>query len=146
MARIRPPSGRHTRAWLIVLLVCLALVGCDTPRRDEIPEPDPTHSEVLDTIAATDPGERLVLTASVTSVLAHRAFVVRDADLPQNGLLVLTTARTELQAPDLVSVDGTVRHFTFESFKAPFGLPDPIPFRPFEGRKVLVAATVQSLA
>ena len=146
MVRIRPPSGRHTRAWPVVLLVCLALVGCDTPRQEEIPEPGPTRGEVLDTIAATDTGERLVLTASVVSVLADRAFVVRDADLPRDGLLVLTTARTELGAPDLVSVDGTVRQFTFESFRVPFALPEPIPFRSFEGRKVLVAAKVQSLA
>ena len=130
----------------MVLAACLALTGCDLPWGNETPEPEPTRSAVLDTVAATEPGERLVLTAGVVTVLADRAFVVRDADLPENGLLVLTTARTDLGAPDLVSVDGTIRQFSFESFKVPFGLSDPLPFQLYEGRKALVADKVQSLA
>ncbi|MCA2219029.1 hypothetical protein [Jidongwangia harbinensis] len=130
----------------MVLAVCLALAGCDAPWRDEIPEPEPTRSAVLDTIAATDVGERLVLTASVATVLGDRAFVVRDVDLPDDGLLVLTTTSTGFRAPDLVSVEGTVRRFTFAGFKVPFGLSGPRPFQLFEGRKVLVAAKAQSLA
>lgn len=146
MARPSSQRRRRPRGWLVVLAVCLALPGCDLPWGNETPEPEPTRSAVLDTIAAAEPGERLVVTASVVTVLADRAFVVRDVDLPENGLLVLTTARTAFRAPDLVSVDGVVRQFSFESFKVPFGLSDPLPFQLFEGRKALVAARVQSLA
>jgi hypothetical protein len=44
---------------------------------------------VLETIATTRLGQRLTLTPSVDRLLETRAFVVRDVDLPPDGLLVL---------------------------------------------------------
>ena len=127
------------------MVMCLALAGCDVSADPE-PEPMPSRSAPLDTIAAAAEGERIVLTAGVTGVLSDRAFVVGDVDLPDEGLLVLTPAAVDVAAPDLVTVDGVLRKFTFPAFRVPFGLVQAGPYEPFEGRKVLVAADVRSLA
>ncbi|HJT95995.1 MAG TPA: hypothetical protein VJ777_29300, partial [Mycobacterium sp.] len=86
--------------------------------------------------------------AGVIAVLGDRAFVVGDVDLPDQGLLVLarTPKAADVRAPDLVTVDGVLRRFTFAAFCTPFGLAQAAPYEPFEGRKVLVATSLRSLA
>ena len=115
------------------------------PWDSEPPEPKPERSVTVNTIARLRPGDRHVVTAGVGAVLAERAVVVRDVDLPEQGLLVLTATATDLRAPVLVTVDGVIRLFTFDAFRVPFGLTDPAVYHPFEGRKVLVAGRVRSL-
>jgi hypothetical protein len=140
-----PASRRRIGAWF-VMVMCLTLTGCTLPWEHEPVEPKPSRTARLDTIAATAEGERLVVTASVGAVLGDRAFVVTDVDLPDQGLLVLTPAAVQLRAPDLVTVDGVVRRFTFPAFRVPFGLAEPLPYQPFEDRKAMVAADIRSYA
>lgn len=143
-----PALQLRARGWLIVVM-CLALAGCglSSDREPEpAPSPAPSRTVPLDTIAAAAEGERIVLTAGVIGVLGDRAFVVIDVDLPDQGLLVLTPEAVDVGAPDLVTVDGVLRRFTFPAFRVPFGLVQAGPYEPFEGRKVLVAADVRSLA
>jgi hypothetical protein len=104
--------------------------------------PRPSPSAAFDTIAASEVGSRLVVTASVVAAPPGRAFVVRDADMPEQGLLVL--GQTDVAASGLVTVEGTVDLFRFEVFSDRYELTDPAPYRRFEGRKVLVADTVRS--
>ena len=147
MVRKRMPASAllwRTKGWLVVLMV-LALAGC-SPTSD--PEPEPTRSRTapVDTIAAAAEGQRIVLTAGVIAVLGDRAFVVDDVDLPDQGLLVLAPEPADVRRPDLVTVDGVLRRFTFAAFCTPFGLAQAAPYEPFEGRKVLVATSLRSLA
>jgi hypothetical protein len=98
------------------------------------------------TVTATDLGERLNVTASVVAVLADRAFVVNDTGVTGHGLLVLTPTATDVSPPDVVAVDGTIRRFSFDGFRAPFELTQRSAYQPFEGHKVLVAAEIRALA
>ena len=104
-----------------------------------------SHGARLNTVAAADLGKRLNVTAIVEAVLAERAFVVRDPDLA-HGLLVLAPIASDISPADVVAVEGTVRRFAFDEFRVPFDLTELAPYQPYEGRKVLVAAAVRSLA
>lgn len=140
-----PPPRRRDRPLrtCLTVLLCTVLTGCGLPWDSAPPEPKPERSTTLNTIARLQPGDHHVVTASVGSVLEERAFVVLDVDLPEQGLLVLTATATDVRAPVLVTVDGVIRLFTFDAFRVPFGLTDPAVYRPYEGRKVLVAGDVQ---
>jgi hypothetical protein len=141
-----PSPQRHRRVprWLPAAM-CLALAGCGVPWDSEPPEPEPTRSATLNTIARLEPGDRHVLTASVGAVLGERAFVVHDVDLPEQGLLVLTPTATDVRAPVLVTADGVIRRFAFDAFRVPFGLSEAAAYQPYEGRKVLVAGDIRSM-
>jgi hypothetical protein len=128
------------------MVVCLALTGCSLPWDREPAEPEPSRSAQLNTVAAAAEGDRMVVTASVRAVLGDRAFVVSDVDLPAQGLLVLTPVAADVHTLDLVTVEGVVRRFAFQAFRVPFGLAEPAPYQPFEGRKMMVAGTITSFA
>lgn len=72
--------------------------------------------------------------------------MVSDIDPPGHGLLVPAPTATDVGPPDLVAVDGTIRQFSFDEFRVPFGLTQRATYLPSENRKVLVAAEVRSLA
>lgn len=129
-------------AWCLVFVTCLAVVACGS---SEKPTPEPSRRPPpMGTIEASEVGDRLTITASVTDVPAGRSFVVRDVDLPDEGLLVLGEAA--VQAPALVTVEGTIERFTFDRFGDRYALTDPAFYRRFEGRKVLVADQIRSWA
>jgi hypothetical protein len=133
-------SGRLV-AWCIALLACLALLACSSS--DEA-TPEPSRRPPLDTIEASEVGDRLTVTASVADVPGAGSFVVRDVDLPDDGLLVLSEA--EVQVPALVTVEGTIERFDLDRFSGRYGLTDAATYRRFEGRKILVADEVRSWA
>jgi hypothetical protein len=132
--------GRLT-AWCLVVLACLSVFACSSS--DE-PTPEPSPSPPLNTIEASEVGDRLTVTASVADVPAGRSFVVRDVDLPDDGLLVL--GESDVRVPALVTVVGTIERFTFDRFSDRYELTDAAAYRRFEGRKILVADDVRSWA
>ena len=137
-------AGRSRSVPALLLVVFLLASGC-TGRDDEA-DVRPTHSAPPDTIAATRVGARLTVTASVVRLLAARAFVVRDVDLPPDGLLVLGDRPSGLRTRDLVMARGTIQVFAFDRFGTTYQLADSAPFAPYAGRKVLVADLVRSWA
>lgn len=129
-------------AWCLLLLTCFAMVACSS---DKQPAPEPSRRPPPpNTIEASEIGDRLTITASVADVPPGRSFVIRDTDLPDDGLLVLGTA--EVRVPALVTVEGTVQRFTFLAFGDRYELADPSAYRRFEGRKVMVADEIRSWA
>jgi hypothetical protein len=132
---------------LTLLLLCLVAASCtsarDAPRDEAAPTPS---GAVLDTVERVAVGDRLTITAAVVRVLAPRAFVVSDVDLPDRGLLVLGDGPAGLSRNDLVTVSGTVDRFAFDRFRFPYDLADAGAYGSFEGRKVLVASAVRSWA
>ena len=129
-------------AWCLVLLACVSVFACTSSVEEVAPEPSREPPAPVDTIAASEVGDRLTVTASVTEVPPGRAFVVRDADLPGEGLLVLGDA--EVRVPVLVTVEGTVELFAFDRFRDRYELSDAASYRRFEDRKVLVADEARS--
>ncbi len=107
--------------------------------------PDPVvtgASRPKTTIDRAKLGQHLVTTALVQTILADRAFVVADADLPSAGLLILTPRPGRWTAPVLVKVEGTVVLFRFDDF-AGYGLGAPTRYAGFEGKRALRASTVR---
>ncbi|MEU4770898.1 hypothetical protein [Micromonospora sp. NPDC023644] len=84
-------------------------------------------------------GDRLTLTATVDRVITDTAFVVRDADLTDGTLLVLTTGPSAPAPPQLVTVRGTVIRFSHRDLSDRYRLGSPGPYRAFEGGRALVA-------
>jgi hypothetical protein len=128
----------------LLLMVCLLASGCTGD--DDEGSARPTHSTPPDTVAAARVGARLTVTASVVRLIAARAFVVGDVDLPPEGLLVLGDRPSGLRPDDLVMVGGTIQIFAFDRAETRYRLADPAPFAPYAGRKVLAADMVRSLA
>ncbi|WP_412751611.1 hypothetical protein [Krasilnikovia sp. M28-CT-15] len=135
------------RTMLVSLLLasCLLSGSCSLSGGDD-PEPRPTRTTIMNTIEASDVGDRLTLTAVVVRVLTASSFVVHDVDLPDDGLLVLGGSLTSMHPRDLVTVAGTIDIFTFERFRGRFVLAPAPSYDRFEGRKVLVAHDVRSWA
>lgn len=137
----RPDPSRRLAVWWLALLVCFSASACSSSDKAT---PEPSRGPLLNTIEASEVGDRLTVTASVADVLPGRSFVVRDVDLPDNGLLVLGQA--QVRAPALVTVEGTIERFTFDRFGDRYELIDTAAFLRFEGRKVLVAEDIRSWA
>lgn len=129
-------------AVFILLLVSACSPECDAGRT----EPAPARAGQQNTITASNEGTRMIITAGVTAMLSPRAFVVRDADLPDQGLLVLSDARTDLRSHDVVTVYGVIRQFDHARFTDQLDQVEPAAYQKFEGQKILVAADVSSRA
>ena len=140
----RPWSAAARWPWF-VLFACLLVAGCTSSDDDE-PRPAPTRSAVLDTIARSDVGDRLTVTATVTRVLSRRAVVLRDVDLPPGGLLVLGDVPAGLRTDDLVTVVGRIDRFAYQRFGPSYRLGSASAYAPFEGAKALVAESFRSEA
>ncbi|MFY1594802.1 hypothetical protein [Micromonospora sp. WMMD737] len=91
------------------------------------------------TVARAEVGDRLTVTAAVDRVITDTAFVVRDADLTDGTLLVLTTGASVPAPPQLVTVRGTVVRFSHRDLSDRYRLGSPGPYRAFEGGRALVA-------
>jgi len=120
------------------LLLAAILAACSGPPPAPAPAP---QRPPQDTITRATEGTRLTVTASVERVLGPHAFVVRDADLPDDGLLVLVTTRAEVRRQQLVTVEGVVIRFRYADH-TDLGPADPSEFERYEGRKVLIGRLV----
>lgn len=131
------------RRWSLVVgpTVALLAAGC-TSRPAPRPTPEPTSTVRLGTVARAEVGERLTVTAAVERVITDAAFVVRDADLTDGALLVLSPASPGPEPPQLVTVRGTVIQFSYRELDDRYRLGPGGPYRTFEGKRALVAAEV----
>ncbi|MEU1839373.1 hypothetical protein [Micromonospora chersina] len=82
------------------------------------------------------------MTAAIERVITDAAFVVRDADLTDEALLVLSPASPAPEPPQLVTVRGTVIQFSYRELDDRYSLGSGGPYRTFEGKRALVAAEV----
>ncbi|GAB3838090.1 hypothetical protein GCM10029963_03780 [Micromonospora andamanensis] len=123
------------------LAAVLVGTGC---ARDPVAEPPPpsTGTSPPNTLARVEVGDALTVTAAVDRVVDERALVVRDIDLADGTLLVLTRRAVAASPPQLVTVEGTVVTFSYRGLAARHHLTDPAEYRSFEGRKALVAGQV----
>ncbi|MFF5217326.1 hypothetical protein [Micromonospora sp. NPDC000442] len=135
------PHGVRHAAVATALAAVLAVTGC---AREPVAEPPPpsTGTSPPDTLARVEVGAALTVTAAVDRIIDERAIVVRDIDLTEGTLLVLTRQAVEAAPPQLLSVEGTVVRFSYRSLAARHDLTDPAAYRPFEGQKALVASQV----
>ena len=122
----------------VALVVLFAAAGCSDSGRED---PDPPRRD-RDTIADAAIGERLTITASVDRRLSDRSFVISDADLPDDGLLVLTRTPTRVWYPVLITVTGTVTMFHLADFGW-LRLGERSRHTAFDGRKVLLADEIR---
>lgn len=137
MAGQRPTRRTAIAAGLAAVLIA---AGCGRG-----PAPEPPRSAGTgppSTIARAEIGGRLTVTAAVDRLVDDGAFVVRDADLTDGALLVLTTTRTQASPPELVTLDGVVILFAYDGLAARYGLRAPEPYRAFEGQRALAADQV----
>jgi hypothetical protein len=107
-------SVRVPRSWprLVTFAAALAaLVGCGVFGSAGTAEPDPSRPAANDTISRSRLGAELVVTATVAKPITGETFVLRDADLPKVGVLVLAGDGVELRLHDLVTVRGRVQLF-----------------------------------
>lgn len=125
----------------LVLLTCFSAFACSSS--DEV-TPEPRRSPPLGTIEASELGDQLTVTASVADLPVGHSFVVRDVDLPDDGLLVLGEA--DVRVPALVTVVGTIERFSFDRFRDRYQLAERPAYVRFEGRKILVAEKIHSWA
>ena len=132
---------RHACAAALVLLTGAA-ASCSAgyhPVPAITANPSPS-GVVLKTIANRAVGEHITLTAILSRVLNDEAFVVRDVDLPDQGLLVLGELPTRTSPPALVTVTGVIAVHHPEDLLQDSALAD------FVDRKIVVADTVRSWA
>ncbi len=136
-------TGQHTlrRAAVAAGLAGALLSGGCT--REPAPEPPrPAETGPASTLARAAVGDRLTVTASVDRVVGDGGFVVRDVDLTDGTLLVLTRQAVEVRPPQLVTVEGTVVLFSYGDLDGGPGLGDAAGYRAFDGQKALAAGRV----
>jgi hypothetical protein len=104
-------------------------------------EPAPARPKYRMTIANSDVGERLTITAGVHRCLSGTSFIVRDVDLPVGGLLVVASEPVQIWYPVLVTVTGAVVVFRYANFADVLQGPGRL-YEQFEGRKELLADDV----
>jgi hypothetical protein len=101
-------------------------------------------SVTLRTIRDSEIGDRMTITAALVTVISERSFTVYDADLPDQGLLVLGRLPINAQPKDLITVRGVIATFDFERFQSAHDLDHQRHYRAFDDRKILVAEYVHS--
>ena len=143
----------HPSAWrqyglLVIAVICLAPTSSCGARRDSHPPavspPTARASAAPKTIATSEVGDPLVITAAVAAIITAQAIVVSDVDLPEQGLLVLGVVPGDLERRDLVTVKGVVDKFDFTHFAARYRLEHPDRYRKFTNRKIVLAHAVRS--
>ncbi|MEV5819693.1 hypothetical protein ACFYMB_27185 [Micromonospora haikouensis] len=122
--------------------ISLLVAGCTDRSADPRPTPEPSPTVRLGTVARAEVGARLTVTATVDRVIAGTAFVVRDVDLTDGTLLVLSADPTTAEPPQLVTVYGTVIDFSYRELSDRYELGPAGAYREFEGGRALAAQGV----
>jgi hypothetical protein len=131
--------GRVRPAVAAIPAVILLAAGCTSGPATPQPSPAPAPTTAAGTVARAEVGDLLTVTASVERVITDTAFVVRDVDLTNGTLLVLSTGQSVPAPPQLVTVQGTVIRFSHRDLTDRYRLGPPGPYRAFEGGRALVA-------
>ncbi|MEU4214140.1 hypothetical protein [Actinoplanes sp. NPDC026623] len=142
-------NGLTTTHWTTAGVICaflLVLVGGCTSVRHHEDDPRPRSTALLNTIEVSNVGTRLMITAGVSTVLTKQSFVIRDADLPDQGLLILGDGPAGLEPPSLVTVYGVIERFTYSRFFTTYDLGPASVYERYEGHKFLVAADITTWA
>ncbi|MFC4018484.1 hypothetical protein ACFOW4_11090 [Micromonospora sp. GCM10011542] len=134
--------GRLRPALAALAAAVLLAASCMDPPKASPPEPRPLPATPPGTVAQAEVGDRLTVTASVERIITDVAFVVRDADLTDETLLVLTAGPRAPAPPQLVTVRGTVIRFSHRELVGRYPLGPPGPYRAFDGGPALVAEEV----
>jgi hypothetical protein len=147
----RTSNPRRLRAGFLSLLTLCLLMACTPagPASDPAPTFETSTAppgETLRTIAGSEIGAVLTVTAALVTVISDQAFVLSDVDLPERGLLVVGTLPDGARPPDLITARGAIAAFEFEQFSRTYGLDQPARYDAWQGRKVLVAHEVRSWA
>ncbi|MCO8277674.1 hypothetical protein M1L60_44575 [Actinoplanes sp. TRM 88003] len=126
----------------------LGIAGCTVPAETSesavtTPTTRPSVTASLMTLRSLEVGDTLTTTAAVQTILAASAFTVEDADLPDQGMLILGERPQGLRPHSLVTVKGTIERFDFERFSGTYQLPSPEPFERFGNRKIVVAERIR---
>ncbi|MEV1155980.1 hypothetical protein AB0J27_11315 [Micromonospora chokoriensis] len=132
-------KGRVRSAVVTLSAVVLLVGGCTGEPEAPQPSREPAPTTAPGTVARAEVGDQLTVTASVERVITDSAFVVRDVDLTDGTLLVLSTGLSVPAAPQLVTVEGTVIRFSHRDLTGRYQLGPPGPYRAFEGGRALVA-------
>lgn len=134
-----------------VIVLIFLMTACTAPGRwhGTAPvEPSPTVSAAapLRTIADSEIGDQLTVTAALVTIISARSFVVRDVDLPDRGLLALGHLPDEVRPADLLTMRGVIDTFDFDRLAWTYGLVPDDRYDRFRDVKVLLAHDVRSWA
>jgi hypothetical protein len=134
----------------IVLLIA-AVAACTSPGRWHGTEPTKRASSASApatgrTIADSQIGDRVTVTAVLATVVSERSFVVQDVDLPDLGLLTLGNLPKRASPPDLLTMRGVIATFDFDRLAWTYGLVPDSRYEKFLNQKILIAHDVRSWA
>jgi hypothetical protein len=134
-----PHRLRSYAAPIALALVLATASACSGGPEDE---PEPVRPDYRTTIARSELGDRLTVTAGVERCLSRTSFVVRDADLPANGLLIVVHTPVAVWYPVLVTVTGTVMLFRYGDFTE-IRLGGRASYAAFDGNKAILAEKIR---
>ncbi|SCG60249.1 hypothetical protein [Micromonospora halophytica] len=134
--------GLKQAAVAALAAVVLLRAGCTGESAAPQTSAEPAPTTPPGTVARAKVGDQLTLTASVERVITDTAFAVRDVDLTNGTLLVLSTAASPPSPPQLVTVQGTVIRFSHPELTDRYRLGPQAPYRAFEGGRALVAREI----
>ncbi|MEW2386094.1 hypothetical protein AB0873_28945 [Micromonospora sp. NPDC047707] len=132
-------SDRVCPALAALTAVALSTAGCTDPPAAPAPSPEPAPTTRPGTVARAQVGDRLTVTATVDRIITDTAFVIRDVDLTDGTLLVLSAGASAPAPPHLVTVQGTVIRFAHGDLADRYALGPSGPYQAFKGGPALVA-------
>lgn len=133
------------------MLSILLVAACTSPGRwggtePTAPAPTGAAAGAPGTIADSEIGDQLTVTAALVTIISERSFVVGDVDLPDRGLLALGPVPDHARPADLLTIRGVIDTFEFNRLAAAHGLVPDDRYDSFLGAKVLVTSDVRSWA
>lgn len=143
------PRMSRPWGWMTVLSIFFLVTACTPPGHNTEPTaPSPTGSVTvpLRTIANSEVGDQLTVTAALVTAIGEWSFVVRDVDLPDQGLLTLGHLPDQARPADLLTIWGVIDMFDFDRLARTYGLVPDDRYDKFHGRKILIAREVRSWA
>ncbi|MEU8230461.1 hypothetical protein AB0C12_12780 [Actinoplanes sp. NPDC048967] len=133
----------------VTVLLIFAMAACSSPGRwhgTDPTVPSPSATATVRTIADSEVGDRITVTAVLVTVISERSFVVEDVDLPNRGLLTLGHLPEHSGQGDLLTMRGVIATFDFDRLAWTYGLVRDSRYEKFQDHKILIAQDVRSWA